>query len=136
VSVESDDEKSILRWKIGKELNLYKFYLEVSVKTAVFLMTVTGAIASYVLNKVEKQTISMALVFPALVDAGFAVLFLYSMAEAKRIARVHADECKSLGVQGFNLNPLRAVCQLFFVMCTLATVGLLWLLVFQLRQNG
>jgi hypothetical protein len=33
------------------------------------------------------------------------------------------------------LNPLRAVCQLFFVMCTLATVGLLWLLVFQLRQN-
>jgi hypothetical protein len=80
------------------------------VKAAVFLMAVTGGIASYVLSKSDKPIISLALAFPALVNAGFIVLFFYNLTEAERIARVHIEACKELGVPEFNMNPLGAVC--------------------------
>jgi hypothetical protein len=44
-----------------------------------------GAIASYVLSNARSHVSSIALTFPALMNAGFAVLFFYSIGEAKRL---------------------------------------------------
>jgi len=129
----ADNRETTLRWKIDKDIQLYSFYLDVSVKAAVFLMAVTGGIASYVLSKPSSPILSIALAFPAIVNAGFTVLFFYSITEAERIARVHIEACKELGVPEFNMNPLEAVCKIFCLMCAVVTVGLLLLMTFQLR---
>jgi Ni/Fe-hydrogenase subunit HybB-like protein len=128
-----DDRKTpedTLRWKIDKDIELYSFYLDMSVKAAVFLMSVTGAIASYVLSNPRSQIAGIALVFPAIVNAGFAVLFFYSIGQSQRLFDLHMETCKELGIPEFNMGPLRAVCQLFSLMCGVATLGLLSLMAF------
>ena len=127
---EAQDPK--WRWKIDKDIELYRFYLDVSIKTAVFLMGITGAIVSYVLSNPGNQIVSIALAFPALMNAGFGVLFFYSIGEAKRIARLHKDACTQLGIPEFNMEPLRSVCQILCLMCGVATVGLLLIMGFYL----
>ncbi|MCI0563045.1 MAG: hypothetical protein MN733_31595 [Nitrososphaera sp.] len=129
--MQQEDKDTTLRWKIDKDIELYRFYLDISVKAAVFLMGLTGAISSYVLSNADsKNIVGIALAFPALMNAGFAVLFFYSSIEAKRIANLHKEACEELGVSEFNMNPLRSVCQIFCLMCGVATVGLLWLMLF------
>lgn len=127
---QEDENMTTLRWKIDKDIELYRFYLDMSVKAAVFLMGVTGAITSYVLSNPRNHIVSVALAFPALMNGGFAVLFFYSIGEAKRIANAHKEACKELGVSEFNMNPLRSVCQIFCLMCGVATVGLLLIIGF------
>jgi hypothetical protein len=129
------DRETTLRWKIDKDIQLYSFYLDVAVKASVFLMAVTGGIASYVLSKPDQLIIRIALAFPAIVNAGFMVLFFYSITEAERIARVHIEACRELGVSEFNMNPLTAVCKIFCLMCAVTTVGLLLLMVFKLPSG-
>jgi hypothetical protein len=124
------DKETTLRWKIDKDLELYRFYLDMSVKAAVFLMTVTGATASYVLSNARSHVSGVALTFPALMNAGFAVLFFYSIREAKRLFCLHKEACRELGVPAFNMNPLRAVCEIFCLMCGAAAVGLLLLMAY------
>ncbi|TDG03575.1 hypothetical protein E1N52_33655 [Paraburkholderia guartelaensis] len=129
---KTDDVEERLRWKIDKDIELYKFYLEVSVKACVFLMAITGAIASYVLSNNTNPLISIGLAFPALVNGGFAIFFCFSIVEARRIARSYEASCKKLGVEPFDMGPLFAVALIFCLMCGLATVGLLRLMLFQL----
>jgi hypothetical protein len=129
---ESEDRTATLRWRIDKEIGLYQFYLDIAVKAAIFLMAVTGAIASYVLANTDKPVLSLALAFPALMNAGFAVLFFYSVAESRRLFELHAEASRELAVPEFNLGPLRSVCQLLSLICGAATVGLLGLAVYLL----
>ena len=127
------EEKDItLRWKIDKDIELYRFYLDISVKAATFLMGATGAIASYVLLGKNTEIVSKALAFPVLMNAGFAVLFFYSIREAKRIAHLHKEACEELGIPEFNMNPLRSVCQIFCFMFIIATAGLFLLMIYYL----
>jgi len=133
--MSEDIKDTTLRWKIEKDIELYKFYLDVSVKGAVFLMAVSGAIASYILSKPGGTIISIALAFPAMVNACFAVLFFYSITEAKRMEQVHIEASKELGVPEVNMKPLKSVCKIFCLMCAVATVGLLCLMGFHLRGD-
>ena len=130
-----DDKEGILRWKIDKDIELYKFYLDVSVKGSIFLMAVSGAIASYVLSKPGGTIISISLAFPAIVNAGFTILFFYSAIEAKRMEQIHAETSQKLGVPEVNIKPLRSVCKIFCLMYAFATVGLLVLMVVHLRGD-
>jgi uncharacterized membrane protein YbjE (DUF340 family) len=123
------ERQATLRWRIDKDLEVYRFYLDVSVKTVVFLMAVTGAIVSYVLSNASSHVSTAALLFPILMNAGFAALFVYSRTEAKRLFRLHTEACQELELPPFNMNPLRAVCEIFSVMCTAATIGLVLLAV-------
>ena len=130
-----EDRTITLRWRIDKEIALYQFYLDIAVKAAIFLMAVSGAIASYVLANTDKPVLSLALAFPALMNAGFAILFFYSTAESRRLFELHAEASRELAVPEFNLGPLRAVCLLFSLICSTATVGLLGLALYVLLDT-
>jgi hypothetical protein len=125
-----DDKETILRWEIDRDIELYKFYLDVSVKGAV-----SGGIASYVLSKPSGTIISIALAFPAIVNAGFTILFFYSMDEARRMEHVHFEASKKLGVTEVNMKPLRSVCAIFCLMCAIASAGLFFLMAYHLRSD-
>ena len=117
-------DKKTLRWKIDKDLELYKFYLDMSVKAAVFLMTVSGAIVSYALTN-RDHIPRMVLLFPALMNGGFAVLFFYSVKRAQELFDGQVEECTKLGVSSFNMGPLKALCRIFWLVCAAATILLL-----------
>jgi hypothetical protein len=121
-----------LRWKLEKDIETYQFYLDVSVKASIFLMAVTGGIASYVLSHTDTRAVAVSLLFPAFLNAGFAVFFAYSVEEARRIVEIHIDVSRALGLPEVNMRPLRAVCQLFCMMCAVAAIGLLVLMAYQL----
>ena len=122
-----EDNATTLRWKIDKEIDLYKFYLDIAVKATIFLMTVTGAIASYVLANTRTPILGLALIFPAVMNAGFSLLFYFSISESRRLFNLHAKASKDLEIPEFNMGPLPSVCQLFSLLCGVATVGLLGL---------
>ena len=117
-------DRETLRWKIDKDIQLYQFYLDMSVKVAVFLMTVTGAMASYVLTNSRGHVPGITLLFPAGMNLGFAVLFAFSIKEAKNLFNEHRKTCKGLEISAFNMGPLKSVCQIFCGMCAVATIGL------------
>jgi len=126
---EQTDPTKTVRWKIDKDLDLYKFYLDTSIKAFVFLMTVTGAIASYVVANGRSEISSIGLFFPALMNGGFAVLFFYSIKQARRLYRHHRRKCNRIGISSFNMLPLRSICQIFSALCAFATIGLIALAV-------
>jgi len=90
-------------------------------------MTVTGAIASYVLANSRTPILGAALIFPAVMNAGFSMLFYFSISESRRLSDLHGKASKDLDVPEFNMCPLRSVCQLFSLLCGVATLGLLGL---------
>ena len=120
-------EGTTSRWKVDKDIELYRFYLDVSVKAAVFLMTVTGVTTSYVLASRHDRITALALLFPALIDLSFAVLFFSSIPPATRLYREHQRTCAALGVADFDMRPLGAVCTIFGIVCGVAGLGLLLL---------
>ena len=124
--MSTEDRITTLRWKIDKDIELYRFYLDMSVRAVVFLMTVTGAIASYVLA--AGGLAGIALAFPALMNGGFALLFFYSIGEARRLSDLHRQSCEELGLPAYNMDPLRSLCQIFCLMCSVAAAGLLLLI--------
>jgi len=117
----------IWRWKVDKDIELYRFYLDVSVKATVFLLTVTGATASYVLANRQDRVTALALLFPALINLCFAVLFFSSIPPSARLYREHRKTCDQLPVAAFDMRPLGAVCLIFAIVCSMAGVGLLLL---------
>ena len=121
-------KEETLRWKIDKDLQLYQFYLDMSVKVAVFLMTVTGAMASYVLANGHRRVPSAALIFPVIMNGGFAVLFFFSIKQARKLYKQQREECERLRISKFNMGPLKSVCLLFALMCAVTTLGLIGLI--------
>src|SRR5262249_15157474 len=94
-----------LRWRIDKDLALYQFYLDISVKALVFLMAVSGAVASYALSPHPgNRMITISLLFPAILDGGFAVLFFYSAREATTLSDAHKKTCQQLKIAEYNMR--------------------------------
>ena len=121
----AENANATLRWEIDKDIDLYKFYLDLSVKVVAFLMATTGALTSYYFSQPASPLFALSLLFPALMNAGFAVLFGFSIERAREIQKDHVATSQKLGVEPFDMNPLRSICQLFCWMCSLATLGLL-----------
>jgi hypothetical protein len=46
-------------------------------------------------------------------NGGFATLFLFSIAESRRLFGLHVKASEELGTPEFNMKTLRSVCQLF-----------------------
>lgn len=63
-------------WKeFDKEVEMYKFYLEIVLKTSIFVFGITGAITSYCLANVTQSLIKFSLLLPLVMNAGFACMF-------------------------------------------------------------
>lgn len=58
-------------------VDLYKFYLELSLKAVTFSYFVTGAIIAYCLAHPMQGMARFGLLLPAIMNAGLSVIFLY-----------------------------------------------------------
>ena len=122
--------------KLEKDIDLYKFYLDISIKTAIFVFGITGALVSYYFS--GKQSLAVyALLFPAVMNCEFFILFRASIAASNKLRDSHEHTCRQLELQpAFDMNPLPSVCMIFSSMYFLATVGLLTIFALDLLYVG
>ena len=110
--------------KLGTDIDLYKFYLDIAVKAGLFVFGITGAMAAYVFSGKTDLAV-YALPFPLALNVGFTILFHYSVDAAKQFRTSHEQTCESLAIRpAFNLRPLESTCSILSIMFLLAAIGL------------
>ena len=110
-----------------KEVELYKFYLEISVKCSLFAFGITGALASYFFaNHEQNRFLVWSLMLPVVLNGGFFVLFFSSILASTKMMNDHKMTCEGLNaLEPFDMNPLPALCKILSCMYGLVTIGLL-----------
>jgi hypothetical protein len=116
--------KEMMWRKLEKDIDLYKFYLDIAIKTAVFAFGITGALVSYYFSS-RQPLVGYALLFPAVMNGGFSVLFHASIDASRKLKESHERTCGELGLPPFDMRPLPSVCVIFASMYLLAAIGLL-----------
>ena len=84
--MNSEPDKDILWKQYALHIDLYKHYLELTLKFNVFYYAATGAILSYFFSKSEIVLLKYSLLFPIAMSITFGILFIYG-ASKLRITR-------------------------------------------------
>ena len=71
------DPKELLWRQYQLQIDLYKFYFELTVKFTAFYFAVTGAILSFYFSKIDVGLIRFSLDFPILMSVGFGGIYLF-----------------------------------------------------------
>ena len=110
--------------RYDKEIDLYKYYLEIAVKGALFVFGITGALTSYYFTHSDEPWLVYALLLPIILNLGFVILFYYSINEARMMANEHRSTCNTLGITPFNMTPLPSLCAILAIMYLIVAIGL------------
>jgi hypothetical protein len=70
-------DKDLLWKQYQLEVDLYKFYLEMTLKFSTFYYVATGAIVSFYFSRTDVSLIRYSLLFPILMSIGFGAIYLY-----------------------------------------------------------
>ena len=126
MSQPNDLPADMLLKRYETEIDLYKFYLDIAVKGSLFAFGLTGALLSYYFtNYEENKLLVWSLLLPIILNAGFCVLFFFSIRRSKEMSEHHKRTCEQLGgLHNFNTDPLKALCQIFSGMYGLVAIGL------------
>ena len=119
-------ENQEMSWrKFAQDVDLYKFYLDISVKAALFVFGITGALASYFFSTDVKDVVVYSLIFPLILNLGFFILFRASVKSSTEMKTAHEITSREIqGVEAYDMDPLPSVCRIFSYMYLLASVGL------------
>ena len=99
------DDRELLWNAFEKELELYKFYLEVALKLSIFVFGITGAIIShYLVNAAAGPWTRWALILPLIMNCGFAFVCWRGIKPARRLAERHRQRGKDLQLAGGGLD--------------------------------
>jgi hypothetical protein len=118
-----------LAWKeIETDLELYRFYLEIILKSAAFVMAFTGAVLSYYLGKPASTSLRLALWLPIIVNAGMFAVSAVGLPFAFGLRRIHVLRCTDAGLKGwYELAPLPMIlilCLFLYASVTVGAIGL------------
>ena len=120
-----DDRESL--WRVfEKEIELYKFYLEVALKLSVFVFGITGAIISYYLAHAAAGPWARgALILPLIMNCGFAFVCWRGIKPARRLAEGHRQRGKDLQLAsgGLDLDTLPRALRVFTLLYVLVAVA-------------
>lgn len=118
-------------WKeFDKNIDLYRFYLELVLKTSIFIFGITGAITSYYFSNASKPLIKLSLMLPLIMNAGFTYLCFKGATFVDILDKDHESLSEELGTRlALTLNPLHEVLRLFAILYALVSIGLAVILV-------
>lgn len=113
-------------WKeFDKNIDLYKFYLEIVLKTSIFIFGITGAIVLHYFSNASKPLVELSLCLPLIINSGFAYLCFNGASFENILDRDHEILSEELGTRiAFMFNPLYEVLRLFAVLYALVFIGL------------
>ena len=118
-------------WKeFDKDIDLYKFYLELVLKASIFIFAITGALTSYCFSNSGKPLIKLSLIIPLIMNVGFAYLCFKGASFADVLDKSHKRLSDELQIKlSFTLSPLHEVLRLFTILYALVFIGLAVVLV-------
>src|SRR5690348_9275915 len=123
-------------WRVvEKDLDLYKFYLEILLKAAAFVVGITGAMTSYYFAHQTEHLIVYSLLLPFVINGGVFLICTFSVHFAETMRRTHYQLCKDAGVSpAYEMAPLPNFLRLCSVMFGMITVGIAIFFVSQLLR--
>lgn len=121
------DEAKEQAWKeLTADLELYRFYVELVLKAAAFVLFMTGVIISYALTNSSTPDVRIAIWLPVVVNAGMAIISFISIGFATSLRNLHADICTRAGMATpYELSPLTYMLVLAGVTYTIVFIGTL-----------
>ncbi|MFK5970884.1 MAG: hypothetical protein QM487_12305 [Candidatus Marithrix sp.] len=102
--VKKYSPRNYLLWKYyDKDVELYKFYIDIIIKAGVFIFAITGWIVSYYFANETNEFIHFSLILPIIFNGGLFVLVFTSIPLSKQLAEEHIKIEKEL-ISGLNLE--------------------------------
>ena len=93
------DAQEILWRQYSQTVELYKFYMDLTVKFNVFYYAVTGAILSFFFANPHIDDIEFSLVLPLIISVAFAAFFIYGAILMKLLRREVFEIRDALGLR-------------------------------------
>ena len=87
------------------DFDLYKFYLELLLKVALFAFGVTGAMVSFYLLHYKEPLMVYSLVLPLIINGGFSILCIFSVPLAKILDKDHRAQCEIMKFTAYDFLP-------------------------------
>jgi hypothetical protein len=127
-----------LRWRqYYLHVDLYKFYLDLTIKLNIFHYAVTGAILSFYFSRSgQPLVLRFSLLLPVAMSVAFGAIFIYG---ATRMKIVRREVFKLAGELGFDAPPEMQVLTVglwAFALLFLVVAAALLFLVFRPLQLG
>ena len=124
------DEKEIAWRELEKDIELYKFYLDLIVKSAIFVFGITGGVISYYFANESKPLVLYSLIVPLLMNSGFFVIYIFSVNFAETLRNSHYLVCEKAGVLiPYEMSPLPSILRLLSLMYGLSGGSMLLFLI-------
>ena len=116
-----------LAWKqIDKDIELYKFYIELLIKSAIFIYAITGGVLSYFFSHGETPLMRYSLLAPILFNLGFGLICSLNLREAVKLAKIHKALCgKAKMSEPYMLRALPMMIVFFGVMYFVVAIGVM-----------
>ena len=118
-------DKDLLWKQYSLYVDLYKFYMDLSIKINLFYYGITGAILSFYFSNHQAHLIRYALCFPVLMSVMFACIFFYA-AHLMHVLREDLFNIRDkLGLETApDLGVLTIVRRIFAIMFLGVAIGL------------
>jgi hypothetical protein len=136
--ISSQSPRSYVLWRLYEaNIKVYTFYMELIVKSGIFVFALTGAITSYYFANQVNSLVHLSLILPIVFNAGLFFLTLYSIPLAVELHSEHEKLEKtitseiSFNIIPLNFSPLANTLRLFSLMYGLVSGGLILLLLIQ-----
>jgi hypothetical protein len=126
-TVANDVSEAELLWRdYALNADLYKFYMDITIKVNVFFYAATGAILSFSLSQAGIAYAKWAISLPVLMSIGLAVVFGRAVPWAIALRHDTVLIAKRLRLQNSNeFSPLVFVLVVVCILTTFTAVGLL-----------
>ena len=119
-----DDKESAWR-ELDKDVDLYKFYLDLLLKGAAFVLGITGALTSYYFSHEKEALTVYSLLLPVVVNGGFCLICIFSIQFALTLRRAHYEVCARAGVEApYEMSALPGLLILCSAVFAIVAVGL------------
>jgi len=120
----NDEEKT---WhEIDQAIDLYKFYLDLIIKSANFIFAITGAMVAWYFIHNDNVLIKFSLILPLIINTGFFIacclarkpVIIMKREFEKNYATVNSNTY-------FDMSPLLYVLKIFLFTYAIITIGLI-----------
>jgi len=124
------DQENLTDWRIfDKNVDLYKFYVDLVIKSGIFVFGVTGALFSFtvtaILDKGVFATI-FSLLIPLAMNAGFCFIVHNGIKPAEYLKNHNEELSEKLGLPiVYEFETLIKLLKLFRILYALILVGLI-----------
>ena len=123
-------EEHDLTWKSYEmDMDLYKFYLDMALKMAVFVFAITGGIVSYyVANAASQPWTRVSLALPLLMNVTFGLIYWRGIWRSQSLVEGNRNRANKLGIPTLDLESLPWLLKVLTLLFLLVSLSLSFLI--------